>query len=158
MDKNHNLDATDFKILKVLQEQGKISNLNLSREIGLSPAPTLERVKKLEASGIIQSYHAKLSEQDLGLNLQALIQVTLVRQVQDAASKFLSKVEQVPEVLEIYQVTGNFDYQLTVYAKNIADFERLIREELAEIEEIGHMQTMVVLRKIKDSKTLPLEY
>ncbi len=158
MDKNHNLDATDFKILKVLQEQGKISNLNLSREIGLSPAPTLERVKKLEASGIIQSYHAKLNEQDLGLNLQALIQVTLVRQVQDAASKFLAKVEAVPEVLEIYQVTGNFDYQLTVYAKNIADFERLIREELAEIEEIGHMQTMVVLRKIKDSKTLPLEY
>lgn len=158
MDKNHNLDSTDFKILKVLQEQGKISNLNLSREIGLSPAPTLERVKKLEASGIIQSYHAKLNEQDLGLNLQALIQVTLVRQVQDAASKFLAKVEAVPEVLEIYQVTGNFDYQLTVYAKNIADFERLIREELAEIEEIGHMQTMVVLRKIKDSKTLPLEY
>ena len=158
MDKNHNLDSTDYKILKVVQEQGKISNLNLSKEIGLSPAPTLERVKKLETSGVIQSYHAKLNEQDLGLHLQALIQVTLVRQVQDAASKLLAKAEKVPEVLEIYQVTGNFDYQLTVYAKNIADFERLIREELAEIEEIGHMQTMVVLRKIKDSKTLPLDY
>ena len=62
MDKNHNLDATDFKILKVLQEQGKISNLNLSREIGLSPAPTLERVKKLENNGYIKSYHALLDK------------------------------------------------------------------------------------------------
>ena len=54
MDKNHNLDSTDYKILKVVQEQGKISNLNLSKEIGLSPAPTLERVKKLETSGVIR--------------------------------------------------------------------------------------------------------
>ncbi|MGB0167611.1 MAG: Lrp/AsnC family transcriptional regulator [Luteibaculum sp.] len=158
MDKNQNLDPTDYKILKVLQENGKISNLNLSKEIGLSPAPTLERVKKLESSGIITSYHAKLNERDLGLHLQALIQVTLVRQVQDAAAKFLAKAEQIAEVVEIYQVTGSFDYQLTVYAEDIADFERLIREQLAEIEEIGHMQTMVVLRKIKDSKLLPLNY
>lgn len=158
MDKNQNLDNTDLKILKVLQEQGKISNLNLSKAIGLSPAPTLERVKKLETSGIINSYHAKLNEKELGLNLKTLIQVTLVRQVQDAAAKFLSKVNEVPEVVEIYQVTGNFDYQLTVYSKSIEDFERLIREQLAKIEEIGHMQTMVVLNKIKDSPVLPLNY
>lgn len=158
MDKNQNLDSTDYRILKVLQEQGKISNLNLSKEIGLSPAPTLERVKKLEQNGIIKSYHAQLNQRELGLHLQALIQVTLVRQVQDAAAKFLAKAEKVPEVVEIYQVTGAFDYQLTVHAKDIADFERLIREQLAEIEEIGSMQTMVVLNKIKDSKVLPLDY
>ncbi len=158
MDKNQNLDKTDLKILKRLQEEGKISNLNLSKAIGLSPAPTLERVKKLEQTGIIQSYHAKLNEKELGLNLKTLIQVTLVRQVQDAAAKFLAKVDAVPEVVEIYQVTGNFDYQLTVYTQSIEDFERLIREKLAKIEEIGHMQTMVVLNKIKDAHVLPLDY
>lgn len=158
MDKNNNLDKIDYKILRVLQEDGKISNLNLSKEIGLSPAPTLERVKKLESSEVIESYHAKLDAKTLGLHLEALIHITLVRQLQDAAEKFLKRVDEIPEIMEVYQVTGNFDFHLKVTAKNIADFERLIREELSQIEQISHMQTMVVLNKPKDSKVLPLDY
>ena len=158
MDKNYKLDATDFKILKVLQETGKISNLNLSKEIGLSPAPTLERVKKLENNGIIESYHARLNANRLDLHLEALIQVTLGRQKRDSADRFLDKMNAIPEIMEVYQVTGNFDFHLKVMARDIADFERLIREELSLIEEIGHMQTMVVLRKLKHANLLPLNY
>jgi DNA-binding Lrp family transcriptional regulator len=152
------LDEIDFKILKVLQEEGKISNLNLSKKIGLSPAPTLERVKKLEQSGVINSYHAQLDEIALGLNLNALIQVTLVRQLPDAAEKFLRQAFNIPEVMEVYQVTGNFDFHLRVITKDILDFERLIREELSKIDEIANLQTMVVLRKHKASHVLPLKY
>lgn len=152
------LDEVDFKILKVLQEEGKISNLNLSKKIGLSPAPTLERVKKLEQSGVISSYHAHLDQNSLGLHLNALIQITLVRQLPDASTKFLAKAEKIKEVSEVFQVTGSFDFHLRVIAKDILDFERLIREELSEIEEIANMQTLIVLRKHKNSNILPLNY
>lgn len=152
------LDEIDFKILKVLQEEGKISNLNLSKKIGLSPAPTLERVKKLEQNDVITSYHAKLNQTSLGLQLNALIQVTLVRQLPDAAENFLKQADKIAEVIEVFQVTGNFDFHLRVVTKDILDFERLIREELSKIDEIANMQTMVVLRKHKSSNTLPLKY
>lgn len=152
------LDEIDFKILKVLQEEGKISNLNLSKKIGLSPAPTLERVKKLEQNDVITSYHAKLNQTSLGLQLNALIQVTLVRQLPDAAENFLKQADKIAEVIEVFQVTGNFDFHLRVVTKDILDFERLIREELSKIDEIANMQTMVVLRKHKSSNMLPLRY
>jgi DNA-binding Lrp family transcriptional regulator len=152
------LDEIDFKILKVLQEEGKISNLNLSKKIGLSPAPTLERVKKLEQSGVINSYHAQLDEIALGLHLNALVQITLVRQLPDAAENFLKQAYNIPEVMEVYQVTGNYDFHLRVITKDILDFERLIREELSKIDEIANLQTMVVLRKHKASHILPLKY
>jgi Lrp/AsnC family leucine-responsive transcriptional regulator len=156
--KKYNLDKTDLKILKILQETGKISNLKLSQDIGLSPAPTLERVKKLEQNGVIESYHAQLNDQELGLDFHAFIQVSLVRQWNIAGNTFLEKINAIEEVLEVYQVTGNYDYQMKVITKDIAAFEALIREKLSHIEEIAQMQTLVILRKVKDKKTLPLNY
>lgn len=157
---SQNLDAIDLKILKILQERGKITNIHLSQEIGLSPAPTLERVKKLEKAEtpIIESYHAKVNEAALGLGFSALIHVSLTRQVDNAIQNFLTRVEEIDEIVECYQLTGNFDYQLRIMVRDIPAFERLIATKLSTIEEIGQMQTMVVLSKIKDSKVLPLNY
>ena len=87
MSKNK-LDATDLKILKKLQENGKITNLQLSEEIGLSPAPTLERVRKLEKSAIITGYHATVDEAMLGMGIMAFIQLSLERQVDNFISNF----------------------------------------------------------------------
>jgi len=153
-----NLDRTDLKILRVLQETGKISNLNLSKKIGLSPAPTLERVKKLEQSGVLKSYHAHLDSSKLGLSLNAIIQFSLVRQVDNAGINFISKIKKIPEVMEVYQVTGDHDFIVSVLTKDIAGFERIIREEFTSIEEIGSMKTMIVLKKIVDRTILPLNY
>jgi Lrp/AsnC family leucine-responsive transcriptional regulator len=155
-----NLDAIDLKILKILQERGKITNIHLSQEIGLSPAPTLERVKKLEKAEtpIIESYHAKVNESALGLGFSALIHVCLTRQVDNAINNFLKRVEEIDEIVECYQLTGSFDYQLRIMVRDIPAFEQLIASKLSTIEEIGQMQTMVVLSKIKDSKVLPLNY
>lgn len=152
------LDGIDLKILKILQEKGKISNIQLSQEIGLSPAPTLERVKKLENSGMIKSYHASVNAQKLGLGFSALIQISLTRQINNAIKNFTKAIGEIPEVTQCLQVTGNFDYQLLVVVKDIPAFERLIADKLSKIEEIGQMQTMVVLSVIKDSKVLPVEY
>lgn len=155
---NYTLDKTDLKILKILQQDAKITNLQLSTEIGLSPAPTLERVKKLEAAKLIKGYYTQLDNEALGIGISAIIQITLTRQVENAISNFKKEINKIPEIMECYQVTGNADYVLIVMLKDIRDFEALISQKLSKMEEIGQMQTMVVLSKPKDSKVLPIEY
>lgn len=152
------IDSIDLRILRILQEKGKITNIQLSQEIGLSPAPTLERVKKLETSGMIKSYHAVVNAQKIGLGFSALIQISLTRQIANAIKNFTKAIGDIPEIIQCLQVTGNFDYQLYVIVKDIPAFERLIADKLSKIEEIGQMQTQVVLSVIKDSKILPVDY
>lgn len=152
------IDSIDLKILRILQETGKITNIQLSQEIGLSPAPTLERVKKLENSGLIKNYHAQVDKTKVGLGFTALIQVSLTRQISNAIKNFTKAILEIPEVVQCLQVTGNFDYQLMIVVKDIPSFEKLIAEKLSKIEEIGQMQTQVVLSTIKDSKILPIDY
>jgi len=152
------IDITDLKILKELQKNSKITNVELSKKIGLSPAPTLGRVQKLEKSGFIESYHAKVSAQLLGLGFTALIQVSLTRQVKNAISNFIDQIDQIDEIVECYQLTGDFDYQLKIIVKDIPAFDHLISEKLSLIEEIGQMQTLVVLSQKKKSYVLPADY
>ena len=154
----YNLDKTDLKILKILQEDGRITNLQLSTEIGLSPAPTLERVKKLEKSGIIKSYHATLDPSTLGLGIQTLMLVTLSRHVENAIKNFISAVKSIDEVVECYHLTGSSDYLLKIMVKDIAAYENLASNRIASIEGIGHLQSMVILSTIKSAKRLPLKY
>lgn len=155
---NINLDKLDLKILRTLQENAKITNLQLSSEIGLSPAPTLERVKKLERLKLIKGYHAQLNAEMVGIGISAIIQITLTRQIENAISNFKKEINKIPEIMECYQVTGNADYVITVMLKDMRAFEELISQKLSKMEEIGQMQTMVILSKIKDSKVLPLNY
>jgi Lrp/AsnC family transcriptional regulator, leucine-responsive regulatory protein len=152
------LDSIDLKILHILQEKGKITNIQLSQEIGLSAAPTLERVKKLENAGVIKSYHAFIDRNSVGLGFSALIHVSLTRQKENAIRNFVTQINKIQEITECLQVTGNFDYQLRVVVKDIPSFEKLIADKLSKIEEIGQMQTSVVLSEIKTSNTLPLRY
>jgi DNA-binding Lrp family transcriptional regulator len=158
MKMNINLDKIDLKILRTLQENAKITNLQLSSEIGLSPAPTLERVKKLERQKLIKGYHAQLNAEMVGIGISAIIQITLTRQIENAISNFKKEINKIPEIMECYQVTGNADYVITVMLKDMRAFEELISQKLSKMEEIGQMQTMVILSKIKDSKVLPLNY
>ncbi len=152
------LDKTDRKLLKYLQENSKVTNTQLAQEVGLSPAPTLERVKKLEKAGYIQSYQAKLNPRAVGLDLTALIQVALTRQLNNAINSFVEQIHEVPEIVECYQLTGDFDYLLKAMVPDIPSFEHLIAEKLGKIDEIGQMQTNVVLAKVKEAKVLPLHY
>jgi len=152
------LDKIDLRILRTLQEKGKITNILLSKEVGLSPAPTLERVKKLENANFIRSYHASVDPSQLGLGFTALIQVSLSRQRDNAINSFRDKIVDIEEIVECYQLTGDFDYQIKVMVKDIPAFDSLISDKLSTIDEIGQMKTMVVLSKIKDSKVLPITY
>jgi Lrp/AsnC family leucine-responsive transcriptional regulator len=152
------LDEIDYKILYLLQQDGRITNLELSNRVGLSPAPTLERVKKLEKARIIEGYHARLNRFKLKLGVSVFIQVTLSRQVENVINKFKQRIAGVPEVVECYQVTGNSDYLLKAVVTDIPAFEKLISENLSKMDEIGSMHTMLIISEVKHSRVLPLKY
>ncbi|HCN84091.1 MAG TPA: AsnC family transcriptional regulator, partial [Sphingobacteriaceae bacterium] len=113
------LDKIDMQILKILQENGRITNLQLSGEIGLSPAPTLERVRKLETGGFIKSYHALVDEELLGLGIKTFIQVQLDFHKGNTIETFAEELKNIKEVTECHHVTGECDFLLKVYVKDI---------------------------------------
>lgn len=152
------LDKTDFKILKLLQENGRITNLLLSQEIGLSPAPTLERVRKLEMSGFIKSYHALVDEEKLGLGIKTFIQVQLDFHKNNTIQIFLDEVNQIKEVTECHHVTGQADFLLKVYVNDIKAYERLIMDKISKISVVKTFQTMMIMSTTKKEPIVPLEY
>ncbi len=151
------LDEIDKKILQVMQKDGRITNLQLSNEIGLSPAPTLERVRKLERSNVIESYHARLNARKMGYGLKVIIQVSLIRQIDNAMQKFTRKVIEIPEVIECLQVTGEYDYYLKALVKDIEALDKLVNQKLSTIEEIRQMHSSVILSTVKDSWSIPVQ-
>ena len=152
------LDELDLSILKRLQENGKITNLQLSKDIGLSPAPTLERVKKLEKNGFIKSYHALVDESKLDLGISAYMQISLIRQRDNAINNFIDQIGKIDEVMECYNVTGQADYLLKIIVKDITAFDVLVKEKLTPIPEIRNMHSMVIISKDKYSTVLPYKY
>ena len=152
------LEKTDLKILHILQENSKITNLDLSKKIGLSPAPTLERVKKLENTEIIQSYHAKVNQQAIGLNVKTFVQVSLAWQKDNALNNFMAKVQEIDEIVECYIITGEADFLMKIVCKDIPTYEQLLFKTLSQIEEIERLKTLMTLSTIKDSSVLPFKY
>ncbi|MDG1238577.1 MAG: Lrp/AsnC family transcriptional regulator [Flavobacteriales bacterium] len=152
------LDLIDLKILKSLQNNSKITNIELSKVIGLSAAPTLGRVQKLEKAGVLKSYHAVINNTKLGLGFTALIHLSLVKQKTGAVASFLEQIQTIHEVQECLQLTGKFDYQLRVITNDIPSFEKILEEKLGLIEEIGQLQTSVVIAVKKNSRIAPLNY
>ena len=152
------LDQIDLKILKILQENSKITNLELSKRIGLSPAPTLERVKKLENTSVIKSYHANVNPQAMGLKVKTFVLVNLAWQKENALEKFVNKLEEIPEVVECYIVTGEADFLLKIICEDIPTYEKLLFKSLSKLDEIERLKTLMTLSTVKDSKVLPYEY
>jgi Lrp/AsnC family transcriptional regulator, leucine-responsive regulatory protein len=150
------LDKIDRKILEILQANAKITNAQLSKEIGLSPAPTLERVKKLEQSGIIKSYHAKLDTDKIGLGVSTYVHVSLVGHNKENIRAFVDEINKIEEIIECHHITGSGDFILKVIAKDIAAYQTLMLEKVSEIKVVDNLQSMVILSTFKDSKVLPV--
>ena len=154
----HKLDKIDRKILEILQANAKITNSQLSKDVGLSPAPTLERVKKLESLGIISSYHAKLDMDKIGLGVSTFVQVSLVGHNKSNIQIFITEINQIEEIIECHHITGTGDFILKVTAKDIASYQKLMLDKVTEISVVDSMQSMVILSTFKDSKVLPIPY
>lgn len=152
---SHHLDKIDLKIIRLLQTDGRITNLQLSNEVGLSPAPTLERVRKLENAGYIKSYHARVDEEALGYGVKTFVQLTINLNIPDARNNFIKKVHEIEEITECYHVTGSSDFLLKVMVRDMRDYERLVLDKLSKIGEISHQQSMVILSTIKYNPAIP---
>jgi DNA-binding Lrp family transcriptional regulator len=149
-------DSIDRKILSILQENGKITNAQLSVDVGLSPAPTLERVKKLEKNGVIESYHAKLNKQEIGLGVATFVHVALISHRKGIVDSFVDQITRIPEVVECHHITGQGDFILKVVSQDISSYQRLLVEVINEIPEIDNTQSTVILSTFKDSRVMPI--
>ncbi|MDO9187541.1 MAG: Lrp/AsnC family transcriptional regulator [Bacteroidia bacterium] len=158
MKKIEKLDKTDLKILKELQIDGRISNLDLAQKVGLSATPTFERVKKLEKAKIIKSYHAELNVESLGLGIQTFMLVSLAQTRGNSVPNFIKQIDEIPEIIECYHVTGSSDYVLKIMVTDIAAYESLAMDKIRNISEIANVTTMVILSTIKKMKVVPLQY
>ena len=150
------LDEIDRKILDILQTNAKITNAQLSKDIGLSPAPTLERVKKLETSGIIKSYHAVINTEKIGLGVNTFVQVSLRGHNKNNIDKFLSEINDIPEVIECHHITGSGDFILKIISNDIQSYQKLMLERVSDIDVVDGLQSMVILSTFKDSKVMPI--
>lgn len=157
MSHSQKIDDIDKKILEILQARAKITNARLSEEIGLSPAPTLERVKKLEQMGIISSYHAKLNTEKIGLGVTTFVLATLTGHNRANIEGFIDEIQKIPEVIECHHITGAGDFILKVISKDIASYQKLMLEKVSDIKQVDNMQSMVVLSTFKDSKVIPVK-
>jgi len=150
------LDKIDYNILKILQEKGRITNAQLANDVGLSPAPTLERVRKLETTGFISSYHALVSPEMLGLGITVFIEVRLNYHSHFKIEQFIETIMALPEIMEAYHITGDGDFLLKMYTHSISDYQKFIVEKLSKIDGVGHIQSKVVLSAIKKEMALQM--
>ncbi len=151
------IDRTDKKILEILQKNAKITNAKLSKQIGLSPAPTLERVRKLESRGIISGYHAKLNMSKIGLSVSTFVMVSLKGHNKKNLQSFLDKIKDVENIVECHHITGSGDFILRIVAEDIESYQELMLDKVSEIEVTDSLQSMVILSTFKDNKVIPVQ-
>lgn len=150
------MDATDRQILDLLQQDGRMTNAELARQVGLAPATTLERVKKLEQRGVIRGYVALVDAGRVARGTTALVAVRLASHAADAVAAFRDAVTALPDVLECYHVSGADDYLLKVVAADIRAYEDFLLGTLTAIPNVGQIHTSFVLSTVKHQTRLPV--
>jgi Lrp/AsnC family leucine-responsive transcriptional regulator len=154
---NMQLDATDLKILQLLQADGRISNLELADKVFLSPSSCLRRVRLLEESGIIHRYAAVLDAGQLGLEVDAFVQVTMRRDVEQWHENFSKALQAWPEVVGSYIITGDANYLLRVRARNLKHYSSFVLERLYKATGVMDIRSNIVLQTLKDTNEIAPE-
>ena len=152
------LDVIDLKILRILQEDADISNVDLADRIGLSPSPCLRRVRILEESGVIQKRVTLLDASVLGLAVSVFVSVQLEKQSKENLTAFENEVRKRPEVVECYLMTGESDYLLRVVVPDLATYERFLKDSLTRIDGVANIRSSFALQQVSYSTALPLDH
>lgn len=150
------LDPIDLRILDRLQRDGRITNVELAKAVGLSPSPCLRRVRDLEDAGVVDRYAAVLDQAAVGLSLSVFVQVTLERQVETALETFEKTIGERPEVMECYLMTGDSDYLLRVAVADVASYEQFLKNHLTRIPGVASIKSSFALNRVKYETALPL--
>ncbi|MET4699523.1 Lrp/AsnC family leucine-responsive transcriptional regulator [Constrictibacter sp. MBR-5] len=151
------LDAIDRRILRVLQENARIPNVELAQAVGLSPSPCLRRVRDLEERGIVRRYVGLVDPGAVGLPVSVFVQVTLERQVERALETFETAVQERPEVMECYLMTGDADYLLRVVVPDLEAFQRFLMDHLTRVPGVASIKSSFALKQVKYLTALPLD-
>lgn len=151
------LDNTDWRILRELQENGRITNVELAGRVGISAPPCLRRVRALEKDGIIKGYHAHLDARMVGFEVMAFCMVGLVSQVETDIMDFIKLVDSWEIVRECYLVSGESDFMLKCVAKDLGTFQNFIIDHLTKAANVASVKTSLMMRQSKSEPGLPLE-
>lgn len=149
------LDRLDFSILRALQRDARLSLAEISAAVGLTTSPCWTRIKRLEEAGVIEGYSVRINAEKIGLKDTVIVHVTLDSHSDEALERFGRELEQIPEVLEAFLVSGDYDYYLRLAVADTRDYERLLREKLYKIPGIRNSKSSFVLRQLKRGE-LPL--
>ena len=151
-----NLDAIDIKLLKLLQENSRLTTKELAMEVGLSISPVYERVKRLENDGYIERYVALLNPEKLNLGFIAYVAVKLSKQNNEGAAEFVNVVQNITEVTECYSVAGRYDFLMKVYAPDMNYYRAFVLDVLGGIQSLGNVESTFVMAEVKQTTSLPL--
>ncbi|MBN6152077.1 Lrp/AsnC family transcriptional regulator [Xanthomonas sp. AmX2] len=150
------LDRTDLRLLALLQRQGRASNAELAAQVNLSPSACLRRVQRLEADGVVAGYAARLVPGAIGLGLQAFVRVQLEKHGASGIGHFADSVQSWDEVVACHALTGDMDYLLHVYVRDLAHFSAFLLDKLLNATGVADVNSSFVLRTVKDFAGLPL--
>lgn len=155
MDQEISLDKFDVAILRVLQRNARASLQEVSDAVGLTTSPCWARIKRMEENGVIEGYTVKVNAEKVGRPEQLIVQLTLNKHTDAAITEFTKHLEAIPEVVEAYLVSGDYDYVLRLSVRDTRDYERLLRQKLYKIPGLRHSKSSFVLRSLK-ATSLPL--
>jgi Lrp/AsnC family leucine-responsive transcriptional regulator len=150
------LDKIDLRILRVLQRDGRISNLKLAESVHLSPTAVLERVKRLTREGYILGYEARLNPAKLGAGMMVFIEVLLDRTAPDVMDTFRAAVQARPEILECHLVAGGFDYLIKTRVADMGAYREMIATVIWSLPGVRETRTYTVMEEVKNSTHIPL--
>lgn len=152
------LDRIDRRILNVIQQDARISNADLAREVDLSPSPCWRRLKALQEAGVIRQHVSLLDADAVGLPVSVFVSVSLDKQIEDNLARFEAAVRERPEVMECYLMTGEADYLLRVVVPDLRAYERLVLEQLTRIPGVANIKSSFALKQVSYKTALPLEH
>ncbi|SFL12820.1 Lrp/AsnC family transcriptional regulator [Shimia haliotis] len=153
----HRLDPIDRKILAELQADGRMTNVELAKRVGISAPPCLRRVRTLEEAGYIRGYHADVDSRELGFEVQVFAMVGLVSQAEADLSAFEERCREWPLVRECHMLNGEVDFILKCVAPDLSTFQTFLTEDLLKADNVASVKTSLVIRGAKDDPGVPFE-
>jgi Lrp/AsnC family leucine-responsive transcriptional regulator len=151
------LDRYDRAILKQLQQDARTTNTGLAEKVSLSESACLRRVRALEEAGVIEGYTTVLNQQKCGYPVNVFVNITLDRQAQPGLEAFENAVRKIPEVMECYLMTGDYDYVVRLVVADLADFERIHNQFLTRLPSVARVHSSFAVRTVTRSAALPLK-
>jgi len=151
------LDDIDRRLLASLQNDGRMTNVDLAAEVGLTPPPCLRRVRALEESGVIRGYHADLDGAKLGYTITVFAMVSLKSQAEDALRQFEDHMRALPEVRECHMLNGEIDFILKIVSQDLQSFQEFLTSKLTPAPNVASVKTSLTIRTAKQLPGVPLD-